>query len=142
MHPVKSKRSNTITVAQGWSNSLSIFFTVNQKYVLNWWIYWSINYANPSHWILYHLLLMSSKFYALENSNFSIIVHFMANYTLRHVSHFSTRAKNIAILKVPRISNFFHYADSLWLTYATRQVLATKLKNCSAGMIKLLFKKF
>jgi hypothetical protein len=37
-----------------------------------------------------------------------------------------TDVKYLAILKVARISNFFHCSDSLWLKYVLRQVLAIK----------------
>jgi hypothetical protein len=49
-------------------------------------------------------------FYGLKNSNILIKIHFMDNYKLLHVvhvRHFSTKAKNIAIFKVARISFFF-----------------------------------
>jgi hypothetical protein len=51
----------------------------------------------------------------------------------------SQSPKKVTILKVARISNFFHCSGSLLLKYAPCQVLAVKPNNCGAGMIKLLF---
>jgi hypothetical protein len=56
----------------------------------------NINYAN-----------LPRAFDGLKNSNILITIHFMANDNLRHVRHFSTKAKIIAIF------NFFRCTDSL-----------------------------